>query len=295
MVVTHVGQPDSSKDGADKDFYADLDKSKRKFSCFSCGGCLGLLFVLLLLAVLGAASVVAASGIADVPVLSGIFYKADPLPTRVVEAGTAANIGALIESKQKAAASGALELTEGELTAALREPTQSGKVTLKRGQIAIDADHAEVYGQLSPGEYGKPVVLRAELTPAGGNQLELTRVRIGYVDIPIKIARSIGSFFVGQDIGSTETLKQFGVTGLTIGSGSVLVQLNATSLLESAGQALSAETQKILKEAGIDPKAIGNNLTQEKLTELAEKISTLTADQAQALKSAIPELKRLDQ
>lgn len=305
MVVTRVGQPEPGKAGTDKDFYADLDKAKRKPGCFSCGGCLGLLFVLLLLLLLGVFSVVAASGVADIPVLSPIFYKADPAPTRVIEAATATDIGKLIESKQTAAVGGALdqssvqggaiELTEDELTAALREPTQSGKVALKRGQIAIDADHAEIYGQVTPGEYGRPVVLRAELSPAGGNQLELTRVRIGYVDVPIKVARYIGGLFVGQDIGSTAALSRFGVTGLTISAGSVLVTVDPTSLLEKAGQSVSAETERILKEAGIDPETIGNNLSQEKLRELAEKISTLTADQAQALESAIPQLKRLDQ
>lgn len=292
MVVTRVGQPEPG--ASDTDFYADLDKAKKRHGCFSCGGCISLFFLIALLLVLGAASLVAASGIASVPVLSSILYKTDPLPTRVVEASAATDIGALIESKLKAAAGDAFEVSESELTAALREPTASGKVELKRGQVAISSEKAEIYGQVSPGEYGQPVVLRAELSPAADNQLELTRVRIGYVDIPIKIARYLGGVIVGQDIGSTAALSRYGVTELTLSAGSVLITIDPTSFIQG-NASIDESAVGLLRKAGIDPAVLSSGqLSPEMLAALEEKLSAFSPSDLVQLQSDIPQLKRLD-
>ncbi len=296
MVVTRLSVASSERGkAADRDFYADLDKAKRRPSCFSCGGCLGFVVISLLLLALGGASLMAASGIADVPVLSGLLYQSDPSPSRVVEPAEATDFSQLIASKQPTATGGAVEVTEAELTAVLREPTQSGTVTLKRGQVTIDASHAEVYGQVTPGEYGRPVIVRAELSLAGSNQLAVTRLQIGYVEVPVKLATFVATRIAGQDVASTAFLRRYGVTGLALQAGSVSVTIDPMTLMERGAQSLAPQAEQILRNAGINPASLSTDLAPEVLIDIREKIGSLPADEVQRVQSIIPQLKRLDQ
>ena len=237
MVVRHAAQDadeDSKKNS--KQFYDDLDESKKRRGCalFSCGGCLSVLVLLILAVVVTGASAVAASGALEIPVLSTLFYKSDPLPKRSVEPDRTAKLETLLSSVSK---TGSLALTESQITALLQQPSTSGQLILKQGQLAINTAEAELYGQIIPPMVDHPVIVRAYLAPSGSGQVQLTKLVVGYIAVPLRFARTVVRLATGQDIGTTASLSRFGVQSATLGQGTVTIKLDPAKLESAAGDA----------------------------------------------------------
>lgn len=291
MVVTRV-VPTNARDSSSSngDFYADLDKAKRRPGCFSCGGCLGLIGILLFAVVIGVAGLVAASGIVRVPLLSAMLYKEDPQPRRVVEPATATSFATLFA---QVGTGGALTLTEAQLTAALREPTSAGQVPLKRGQLAIDRNSVELYGQVTTGEFGEPVIVRVEGTMVNDTVIEATSVKVGYVDVPLQLAKFLAPLIAGQDI-SRYDLARHSVTSLILGPGSIDIVIDAQAAAKNALTGLLTDkATEILQSSGIDPDQL-ENLTTDELTKLQEQLKNLSAAEQSSLKASFPQLNLID-
>ncbi|MBI2589791.1 hypothetical protein HYW32_02090 [Candidatus Berkelbacteria bacterium] len=206
-----------NKGQKDKEFYADLDRAKKRFTCFSCSGCLGILILILLAAITGILFVIALTGF-EVPLMTKLVYK-PPTPIRVVAPAGTENIDDLIEQKlMNGLKTGKLILTEQEITAALREPSQSGELALKQGQVSIDDDQAEIYGQVTL-VANQPMIVRAIVVPSRtGNSLELKKLYLGNLNLPIEIARSVAETL---RMPTSLDLTPFGISGVDFQTGAL--------------------------------------------------------------------------
>ncbi|MBI4185513.1 hypothetical protein HY524_00495 [Candidatus Berkelbacteria bacterium] len=231
MVLTRVTPPQGKRSPTEGDFYADLDASKRRLGCGGCGGCLlglSLLFLALGLSIL---AIVAATGAISVPFVSSLVYKEDPLPRRVVDVSTSTRLDSLLSQlKPTPTGQAGTIVTEAELTALLREPSDSGTVILKRGQVAIDASSAELFGQVTLPQVQRPVMLRVELTPLDQQTVTVTKLTVGNLTIPMTLVRLLVTRATGIDVTSSQALERFGITSLSLGSGTVTVIVDPAKL-----------------------------------------------------------------
>ncbi|MBI4032823.1 hypothetical protein HY374_03910 [Candidatus Berkelbacteria bacterium] len=186
MAVKIIKNETTSEKSKDDGLFKEMDQAAKKRNCFSCGNCAIIVVLALVVLALGLASAVAATGLVRIPVLSGMVYKASPLPTRVVEPSGPANFSGLIAAKVQdptVLATRQATFTEAELTQVLREPGADGEVILKQGQVAIDAGRAELYGQITLG--GNPLVITVDVLPTSTPPgLGVSTIRLGRVTVP---------------------------------------------------------------------------------------------------------------
>lgn len=303
MVVKRI-EVVKSGDGTrgEKDFYADLDAARKRPGCGGCGGCLVAIIVGVLLLLLGVATLFAKTGIVQIPVLSEYAYKEDPAPRRVVEGGSAQSLSQLLERSEPmiTASGGTLTLTESDLTAALREPGASGEVVLKRGQIVLDSDSAELYGQVTPGQTGgQPVIIRVTLEPTTAGSIEATQVQVGYLELPVNIARFLARYIFGLDLGSSASLAAYGVTDVTLGSGELEVTIDQGGVnIPGLGATAGLNALGALESLGIDPQQLNEGLTPELIDQAKVEFGKLSPEEQTQLEQTLqdfPQLQLLDQ
>lgn len=284
-------QRQSQKAEKPEELFTELDASRRRslFSLRNCGCLLLLMFLAGLFLLL---SLVAATGLITIPVVSQIVYSKPPVPERVVEP-VEGTLEALFATKvQSLAANGStgeITLSEAELTRVLQEPMGDGNLILKQAQIAIDPTKAEVYGIVSQGEESRTLVARLTFTPSG-QTLALSQVRIGYVTIPPALVDGILRALLtnGQSIQQLP-LESLGIERLTLGSNAATVQLGAEAYKHLLGDADLGELMNVSALSGV---SIGDvqsgGLTPAQYTAIESNLDELPTGLQQALRELVP-------
>jgi hypothetical protein len=226
------------------DIFADLDHAHRRRGCFSLRnlGCFVLLMILAVIAVL--LGIIAETGLVRIPVLSNALYSTPPGPLRAVEPTGQASIESMLQSKEKdlvglaVGAQPQITVTESELTQLAREPWVNGQVPIKQAQVTIEPTYVELFGLITIPVTDSTAVVRARLIPVASQptQLQLSEIRIGYVRVPINIAKAIIHSATGITPDSI-SVGQFGIQGLNLGGGTVMLELDRAKLKLPTGQA----------------------------------------------------------
>lgn len=240
QIEVKSGSQPNPKVKRDDELFADLDRARKRFSCFTCGGCLGFAILLLILVIGGVLGLVAATGVVRIPVVSDLVYPEAPRPSRVVEpGGSVTELDQFLASKVAGAelTDGAtrLSLREEELTQLLRTPNAAGEVTFKQGQVAVDPEGIELYGQVTPPQLSSPVVVTANLIPApNSGVLTLSSLKVGRVMVPPALAERVTSLILSQNFTGGIELGLFGIEAIHLGDQVVLLDLSP----EATGQLL---------------------------------------------------------
>lgn len=223
------------------DLYADLDHAHRRRGCLSCRnlGCLMLIF--LVVGVVGLFGVVAETGIVQVPVLSSAFYPTPPAPLRAVEPTGQRSVELLLQSKLDelkglaASPQPQVNVSEAELTQIVREPHLNGQVPIKQAQITVEPTFVELYGMISMPSMNTNTVIRVRLMPIANEPatLKLSEIWIGYVRVPISVAKTIVRLATGLTPPDKISGEQFGVQGVTLGRGSATLLIDRAKLLSN--------------------------------------------------------------
>ena len=242
MVVrrAEVASPIAGKTQATHEgFYDELEASKRKKSCLSFRNCGCALFVFVFICFLAGAALFAASGLARVPVFSDLFYRT-PQPTRFVEPVGSLSFNKFIQDQIKlsqvipdAAGAVSVAITEGQITSMLQSPGADGKVFLKQGQISIDPDSMEIFGQLALEEGQQPISIKAVFKPTSDGQLlEVVSAQVGNVPIASKLLGTVADLILGRSPIAGRDLGQFGITGIQLAQGQLTLQVDPTYFTE---------------------------------------------------------------
>lgn len=223
------------------DLYADLDHAHRRRGCFSCRNLGCLVLILLFIGVVGIFGVVAETGIIQIPVLSTAFYPAPPKPLRAVEPTGQRTIESLLQSKSdelKGLATTVqpkISVSEAELTQLAREPRLNGQVPIKQAQVTIEPTFVELYGMIAMPSMNTNTVIRVRLIPIVNDPatLKLSEIWIGYVRVPISLAKTIVRMSTGLTPPDEISGTQFGVQGITLDRGSATVLVDRAKLLSN--------------------------------------------------------------
>jgi hypothetical protein len=221
------------------DLYADLDHAHRRRGCFSCRNLGCLVLILLFVGVVGVFGVVAETGIIQIPVLSTAFYPAPPKPLRAVEPTGRRTIESLLQSKSDelkdlaTTAQPQVVISEAELTQIVREPRLNGQVPIKQAQITIEPTFVELYGMISMPGMNTNTVVRVRLVSIANEPaaLELSEIWIGYVRVPLSVAKAIVRISTGLTPPDKISGTQFGVQGIKLDRGSATLIIDRAKLL----------------------------------------------------------------
>jgi len=201
------------------------EPGKKKKSKWCCWGCL----IFLLLAVLLPGYVAVASGMVRIPLLTPLIYGKGPEPKRIVEPAQT-GIKAVAEKMAKAAKTGQnqVTLTEGELTALLREDNQQ----FRDANLTIDPDEIEVFGYLDQGGYQTGLTIGFVPRITGGKiDFRFKRVKLGKLPIPIW-----GINFISKKIiaGEQEAINErmADISKIELGSGELKIEGDIKKMME---------------------------------------------------------------
>jgi hypothetical protein len=182
----------------------EMKKKKRKKTIACCS--LGVIAALLFFGAIF--SLVAKSGLFEIPVFSKIFTKT-AAPQRVVsvtneeienfETGISEKLKTQVEPKIEPGATGqkvevSLKFTEKELTGFLRSIESSNESPFRNSQVVVTPEEIEIFGEITaPNKTYLTVAFRPEIKD---NELEITlkKIRLGTLSLPT----SWGNFLVGK-------------------------------------------------------------------------------------------------
>lgn len=244
--IKKVDKKEKLKEEIRGEVISEMKKKKHK-KIFTC--CfLKLLIVILILG--GIATIVAKTGIVDIPVFSKLFYKT-PTPERIVSANIdkeksfenilAQKLEQQIESGKKSETDGqkieiALDFTEEELTGFLKNAEATENFPFSYSQISISPDGLEVFGQLK--ELNKTfltIILKPEVTE-GNLKISFKEIKIGNLSLPPAIGNFLVDKFLKDQINSTqETISKNGkLENIELADGKIVLHglIDVASLLE---------------------------------------------------------------
>ncbi|TES95979.1 hypothetical protein E3J85_01455 [Patescibacteria group bacterium] len=159
--------------------------------------CLIFLIIFLVVVFLIIPSIVAATGIVKVPLLSRIFYHSDKPDVDFSDKKDSEAISLKMESIQTKATDSSAEvrISEDELNAYLNARVSSGETGtefLKDVFILLHNNEIEVWASIERGIIQADVNLRASLTIEKGQpHIQLNKVKIGAISIPKKYLADI--------------------------------------------------------------------------------------------------------
>jgi uncharacterized protein YpmS len=157
-------------------------KSQKKNLRCCCGGCL-IVFIVLILFVF---YILSASGVAQIPLFSTVFFGDGPKPARQVEPSD--KINEVFENKVTKAIIGGsdrLALSEQELTGFL-----ANDKSLQEANLLVENDYAEFFAKLNDKKFPNIyITIRFNPTVKDSNlKLNIKSLRVGKVSFPAFIA-----------------------------------------------------------------------------------------------------------
>lgn len=235
-----LADSDNAKQKQKDHLFADLDHAHRRRGCFSCRN-IGCALVLIVgLAVVGVLGVIAETGLVRIPVLSSVLYQEPPKPIRPVEPAGPTSVDALFSEKfkelQVAATTGQAKLviSDAELTKLVQEPRANGQVPVKQAQITAEPTFVELYGLINMPNGEKSAVLRIRLEPdpAKASEVRVSEIRLGYVRVPIQLAKLIVRIATGYMPPDVLSGEQFGVRSIELNRGTITLSVDQAKLRE---------------------------------------------------------------
>lgn len=218
--------------------FSELEKSnRRRGNCFSFKNILLGIFFIVFAIITGIALAIASTGMVKIPLISNAAYPNHPTPIRLVEPTASSENSEILSGKINFnnSSTTTIEISESELTALIRTPDAKGEVAIKKGQIAVNPDLAQLYGVVNV--IGKSSsVIRLNFVQKG-DDVVLDSMHLGYLSIPKSPAKQAIAGFAGEDFlslksalsslfGSDETIK---VESLTLDQGKVKALLRLTN------------------------------------------------------------------
>jgi len=192
----------------------EMKKKKRKKTIACCS--LGVIAVLLFLGLIF--SLVAKSGLLEIPVFSKIFTKTAS-PQKVVnvtpeeiksfETDIAEKLKTQVEPKIEPGATGqkvevSLKFTEKELTAFLRSLESSEESPLRNAQAVITPEKIEIFGEITaPNKTYLTLAFRPEIKD---NELKITlkKIKLGTLSLPTSWGNFLAEKFLNKELQSTQ-------------------------------------------------------------------------------------------
>lgn len=212
-----------------ENFFSNKSGQKSKRGCLKWfGSCFLITLILFVALAIYIASAIAASGLAEVPILSRIFFRQIPVPNRVVEPASSNALTKALENQIQAGKSDfiTLELSENEITGLLDNLTKKPNPTIEKAQGAIDSDGLELF--LKTGKFDSPLsdlYFTVSILPKiSDDQLdfEIKKFKIGHLSIPAALT-NLGKNFTLNNLKKSPTYKELNLTEIRIESNKVII------------------------------------------------------------------------
>ncbi len=226
MVISTIPNNRSAKSTVvDSSLFADMDRHRRKwFGCQSFG-CFALIMLIALL--IGALALVAASGVATIPGLSGWLYAAAPTPIRTVTA-TPINLAALTAAADINGTSASVDLSEAQLSGLV---SADQLPMFRAAQLTADPTDLVFFGTYVRMPIGNPVTIRLAFVPSvtaqGSLTCTVTQLMIGYVPVPTALVSGLVPLVCNQ-LSSELQVSGASLKSITLDAGKVTLTESIT-------------------------------------------------------------------
>ena len=194
--------PPQNREELKEELLQEIKGDENRRGRWRCLGCSALFLCVILAPVIALSTVLAKTGLVNVPLLSRWFYRPES-PRRVVVANPSGGgeIDAMLRQRSTVNPQTKLvtvRLTEADLTALLQK-----KVV---GQVVIDPDALEIF--TSTRQNGREITVIAIFQPTVVDKklmLNLRRVDVGDVVVPQFISRGVIDGFLRNELATVET------------------------------------------------------------------------------------------
>ena len=215
MVISTI--PDKSKNSKigskNQSMYSDLDRSKH----LSFWKIFGWLFLLTIVGIVaGTATLVAATGIVNVPGFSNLVYATSPSPVRIVQPAVF-DLGTAVKSLT-VSKSGTMSvaLSEQQLTSLV---SASHLTAFREAQIIVDSTGLSFFGYFINVPFGNPVIIQTTLKPtlkkANTISCSVTKLSFGNLAVPAGVMTPLSNLACGQ-LESQLKVDGMNLTGITL-------------------------------------------------------------------------------
>ncbi|MDD5251667.1 MAG: hypothetical protein PHT12_03455 [Patescibacteria group bacterium] len=206
-------EKNAEKEEMKKEIIGEIRRDERRRRLWSCVGCLFVEILIIAVPLYLVASIVAKTGVANVPVLTKWQYR-PAAPTRIVTPDSRSTQAIIMEEAASAKPEPQLglvrlRLTEAELTTMVRGAFAAAADQLpfpvSEAQLVVDTGRLELF-LVSP-RPERPVTVRASFRPNlvnGALKLEATEIVIGAWQLPSFAVDAIGKA-IGEILGQAVT------------------------------------------------------------------------------------------
>ncbi|MCA9388547.1 hypothetical protein KC644_02170 [Candidatus Berkelbacteria bacterium] len=275
MVVKRKNVAKTSEVARTDDFFEQKEKQrsekKTKRGC-GWGSCLGIIIILVFVLFLLGLGLISSTGLVKVPIISAVTYGQDPQPVRVVTPAdqTVEDVfaGAVNDGMT-------IRISESQLTRLLQQPSDTGQLTFKQSQVAIESDRAEIYSLAGD---DSQLVIRADLIP-DGNDLIVDSIRLGYLKLPTGLAQRLIRLISGEDLSLLGLLEKYNVSSIEIEPGNVVLGISDQAqeqILEKVDLGELTSLSTLEGKSLLDLK--NNTLTNTELKALSQSLESLPAE-----------------